>query len=138
MTRVGVISLGLGGLLAVGLVILAVSGRPVGLGTFSSDVNGELVMFDAVLLGLGAGVLSWRPPRRMADRYARASWAVLFFGCFAMVLSGLAALRLHGSDPLSDWPSVLFGLAGLLLFPIGALLVVVALIRAAVGSRPDA
>jgi hypothetical protein len=138
MTRVGVISLGLGGLLAVGLVILAVSGRPVGLGTFSSDVNGELVMLDVVLLGLGAGALVWRPPRRMADRYSRASWAVLFVGCLAMVLSGLAALRLHGSDPLGDWPTVLFGLAGLLLFPIGGLLVVVALIRAAGRNRPGA
>src|ERR1700730_11756138 len=123
MTKVGVISPGLGGLFAVGLVILAVSGRPVGIGTFSSDVNGELVMLDVVLFGLGAGALAWRPPQRMADRYARASESVFFVGCLAMVLSGLAALRLNGSDPLGDWPSVLFGLAGLLLFPIGGLLV---------------
>jgi hypothetical protein len=135
MARVGVFLVALGVLLAVGLAILAVSGRPVGLGTFSGDVNGELVMLDAALFGLGSGVLAGWPPRRMADRYARASWAVFCLGFMAVVASGLEALRLHGSDPLGDWPAVLLGLAGLVLIPIGGLLVVVALLWAAVGGR---
>lgn len=135
MTKVGLISLGLGALLAVGLVILAASGRPVGFGTFSSDVNGELVMLDVLLLGLGAGALAWRPPQRMADRSARAAFAVLSLGCLATVLSGLEAARLNGSDPMGDLPSVLLGLAALLLIPIGALLVVVVLLGAAIDRR---
>ncbi|MFI5255406.1 MAG: hypothetical protein ACHQ15_08115 [Candidatus Limnocylindrales bacterium] len=134
VARAGAVSFLLAGLLTVALAGLATAGQPVGLG--GANVNGELVMLDVILLGLGAFALAWRPGPRLAARFTRASFAIFALGPLGLVLAMFASWRLApGYDSMADGPTVIFGVAGLILFPIGATLVVLALLRAAAAGR---
>jgi hypothetical protein len=109
--------LALGGL----LLLMAARGTPVGLG--GPDVNAWAVTACLGLLGSGTLLLSFAGPRPVTDRVARIGLGLVAVGCLSLAASGLLAARLT-TDALEDWPSVITGLGGIVLLPIGMVVLV--------------
>ncbi len=118
--RLGGGALLLAGLLGMGLVVIALSGGAVGLGT--SDANGLLLGACSAALGLGAGLLS------LSARSGYPTLLRLALGLDAVGWIGLAVSARANTGPDTS-PLLLVLLVSLALAAIGAVVTSIGLLR---------
>jgi len=120
MARLGGITLLIGGVLGLGLVVIALSGGAVGLGT--SDANGLLVGACAAALGLGAAGLT------LSSSTGHSRLLRLGLGLDAVGFIGLAVSAGANTGPDTS-PLLLVLLAAVALSGIGAIVTAIGLLR---------
>ena len=126
LTRVGRLLLVASGVAAIALVVLALTGAPVGLG--GPDVHQEWVIVALSLLAFGLVALAAGGDRPFEGRAVRISAGLLAAGLVCMAGAGVAAARLT-SDPLEDWPTIVLSVLGVAGIVVGAIALSLTLVR---------
>ena len=122
---IGSRALGGGIALFVGGYVLMIAALPYG---------GLITGIGVATIASGAAALAISPRAPFTGRLARSGLGLVAVGAVSLVVSaGIAAGMTY--DPLESMPVVLFGLAGLVLTPIGILVTLASLVRRFATSR---